>query len=79
VRDWAQLDGCDAGALVSAGADVDLVTLLAGAETKKEHYGALSHGPERRAVDDSGREPHPRFNNTWAPSFYDWMLAHARP
>jgi polyhydroxybutyrate depolymerase len=79
VRDWARFDGCDAGSLVSGGADIDLDSLLLGAETKKEQFSGCAPGLSAELWTIRGGSHIPTFNSSWAPSIYEWLLAHARP
>jgi polyhydroxybutyrate depolymerase len=78
VHDWAVLNGCSATALATAGADIDLESTLAGAETKKEAFtGCPAHSAAELWTIRGGSHI-PTFNDSWAPSFYDWLLAHSR-
>jgi polyhydroxybutyrate depolymerase len=79
VTDWARLDGCDAGTLVSAAAAVDLVGTLAGAETKREGFAGCPAGVAVELWTIQGGSHIPGFTDAWAPALYDWLLAHPKP
>lgn len=78
VGTWATLNGCGS-ALSSAGTDLDLVTTLAGSETKREHFAGCPAGigVELWTIQSGGHVP--AFGASWAPNIYDWLMAHPKP
>ncbi|MEO7329263.1 MAG: alpha/beta fold hydrolase [Minicystis sp.] len=74
---WAAKNHCEATP-DTGGAAIDLVTNLAGAETKKTAYkGCEANGDTELWTIENG--PHsPAFNATWAPTVIDFLMAHPK-
>jgi polyhydroxybutyrate depolymerase len=76
VGRWATPSGCTGG-LTGTGQNLDLDTGVAGAETEVERYaGCGPIGIELWTI--HGGSHVPAFNDTWAPSIWDFMSAHPK-
>ena len=75
VAHWAAHDGC-AGALVSAGADVDLV-LPTGTDTTVEHYDGCAKGAVELWTVKGGVHA-PPFGPTFGPALWTFFAAHPK-
>lgn len=75
VAHWAAHDGCT-GALVSAGADVDLV-LPTGTDTTVEHYDGCARGAVELWTVRGGVHA-PPFGPTFGPALWTFFAAHPK-
>jgi polyhydroxybutyrate depolymerase len=74
TTDWSTLDGCGS-ATSSAGADLDLLADVSGAETTRVQYGSC---PVELWTMHGGSHI-PSFNSTWAETLYGFLMAHPKP
>jgi polyhydroxybutyrate depolymerase len=74
TTDWATLDGCGS-TTSSAGADLDLLADVSGAETTRVKYGSC---PVELWTMQGGSHI-PSFNSTWAETLYGFLMAHPKP
>lgn len=77
VGDWATRNGC-AMTRMSTGADLDLDSVLVGAETTREAHTGCRAGGSAELWRIRGGSHIPTFGTTWAPAVVDWLYAHAR-
>ena len=77
VGDWATRNGC-AMTRMSSGADLDLDSVLVGAETTREAHTGCRAGGSAELWRIRGGSHIPTFGAAWAPSVIDWLYAHAR-
>ncbi len=77
VADWALRNGC-AMARSSAGADLDLDSVVAGAETTREAHTGCRAGGSAELWRIRGGGHIPAFTTAWAPAVIDWLYAHSR-
>jgi polyhydroxybutyrate depolymerase len=75
---WAAKNGCMDTPDTTAPA-VDLVTDLPGAETTKEIYKGCKANGEVQVWTIHGGPHSPAFNDTWAPTVIDFLMAHPKP
>lgn len=75
---WAGYDGCS-GTLVSSGADLDLESALAGAETTTEHNSVCPAGIDVALWTVRGGSHLPTFNDSFRARMWDWLAAHPKP
>jgi polyhydroxybutyrate depolymerase len=78
VGDWATLNGCGT-TTSSGGANLDLDTLLIGAETLRDKYDGCPSGGAVELWTIEGGSHVPNFTSEWGPDFYDWLMAHPKP
>jgi len=76
VARWAGRAGCDATS--ASGDALDLETSLAGAETTVERYTAGCGDAEAELWTIEGGGHIPSITDAFAPSLFDWLLAHRR-
>jgi polyhydroxybutyrate depolymerase len=78
VSSWAVKNGCTGARFQSAGADLDLVSDLAKAETERELLDGCPGGigVELWRIREGSHIP--KFNAAWAGAVLDWLLAHPR-
>lgn len=78
VLRWAARDGCDA-TTSTAGAPLDLVSALPGAETTVEQWNTgCAPGLDVELWSITGGTHIPSFNSDWSPAVADWLLRHHR-
>ena len=78
MQTWATKNHCT-GSRGDAGVPLDLTSDLLGDETRREAYSGCPPGSAAELWTIQGGSHVPVFNNTWSPTFYDWMLAHPKP
>ncbi len=78
VAIWASRNAC-LGPLTDSGTRLDIVSTLAGAETKIESYsGCAKEGAvELWTMEGGGHIP--IFNSQWPGAIYDFLMAHPKP
>lgn len=74
---WAEKNHCDETPDTSAAA-IDLVTNLDGAETKKTVYKNCEGNGATELWTIEGGPHSPAFNESWAPSVIDFLMAHPK-
>jgi polyhydroxybutyrate depolymerase len=78
VGDWATLNGCGT-TTSSGGPNLDLDTVLIGAETDRTKYDGCPPGGAVELWTIEGGTHVPTFSSEWGPDFYDWLMAHPKP
>jgi polyhydroxybutyrate depolymerase len=80
VTDWAQLDACEAaGAMSSAGANLDVDSVLFGDETVRTRFDGCPAGIGVELWRIEGGAHVPTLTETFGPDFYEWLMAHPKP
>lgn len=79
VATWAAKNGCTGNALTSIGGNLDLVPALIGSETQRESFTGCPSGAAAELWRIQGGSHLPGFNDEWAPSIYNWLMAHPKP
>lgn len=78
VAIWANRNGCT-GRLTYGGKRLDLEGVLLGAETKVEEYTGCAANGSVALWTMEGAGHVPLFNNHWADSVYEFLMAHPKP
>lgn len=77
TREWARKNGC-ATALTDAGPPIDIVSDIAGMETRREEFAQCDAGAAELWTIQGG--PHtPNFNISWGARLMQFLNAHPKP
>ena len=77
ARTWAEKNGC-VTPLTDAGTPLDIVSNIAGAETRRQRFANCDGGASELWTIQGG--PHvPAFNVTWGPQLLLFLNAHPKP
>jgi polyhydroxybutyrate depolymerase len=79
VETWARKNGCTGAALERITGDLDLVTDLALSETQRLAYTGCPNGAAAELWKIQLGSHLPLFNADWAPTLYNWLMAHPKP